>query len=157
MSDMSNTKIAFFIIGGIGILGLLTAMVVYLSMNNKNLKELSDETVDTKEIKIFENKNLTGNAFGEKVSLEYDSGKRYKIINVSGTYDTREQNPRIYCVFSDDGNNWSIPGDSEIASISSIGNTTNFMMQYKDVPFKFVTVYVQLLVNNITCSIRLSN
>ena len=51
MSDNNNVKIAFFVIGGICIFGLLIAMVIYLSMNNNNLKELNDKGNKTKEIK----------------------------------------------------------------------------------------------------------
>lgn len=157
MSDNSNVKIAFFVIGGIGILGLLIAMVIYLSMNNKNLKELNDKGNKTKEIKIIENKNLTGEHYGEKVSLEYESGKRYMTINISGNFTKQATDPEISMVFSNDGEKWSIPGETSIASLQEDGNKTYYMLQSSSVPFKFVTVLVKKAVNGFNCTISLSN
>lgn len=162
--------IIFFCV--IGVLGVLTAIVVFLSMTNKELEQLNNKSSESnkeleelnnksikksKEVKLYNNRNMGGNVYGEKVSLEYDSDKKYKIINMSGHYTTQQENARIALVFSDNGIDWNLPGETDLVSTSDIDDKTNFMVQYVDVPFKFVTVYVQNPVKGFNCTIRLSN
>jgi len=170
--EIINGKVGKYVlisISVIAVIGILTTIVVFISMNNKSLKELNDKSRELKEIIVIDNEDIYGaEKYGDKVSLVYDSNKNYKIINVSGNYDTHT-NPekiKISLVFSDDGETWQHPGEGEHAYPKHLeDNKTYFMVQYVDIPFKFATVYVRNLhtdsVNNpiesFKCTIKLSN
>ena len=165
-NELINNKVNKYILISLSIIviiGILTAIVVFLSMNNKVLKGINDKSSETKEVIVIDNEAITGiDKYGNPVSLEYDSDKKYKIINMSGNYDTfTPDNINISLVFSDDGENWIHLGETEYASKKNIDTKTHFMVQYVDIPFKFATVHVTNLENNtvtsFNCTIKLSN
>ena len=134
--------------------------ITLVIMNNRNLNKISDKSDKTKNVTLYESQNLTtSETYGPKVLLEYDNNKRYSIINLYGNFldNPSKTPPDISLAFSDTGRNWTVSGETEIASIQTTQNNRyDYMLQVSNIQFKYITVYVKGEVENFSCYIKLS-
>ena len=132
--------------------------ITLIIMNNENFKKLNKKSIQSTDFTIFESEYITdAETFGKKILLDNGSNLKYKTINLYGNFnDVTNKIPDISLAFSDTGDKWHVPGNTEIASLQKVNNNVyDFMLQMSNVPFKFTTAYIKGQVENLNCYIKL--